>query len=541
MIWQILRPHYWMLDRKVRATKSIVIIAPLLLLLWGGEWLYNNVVSQYLEILTSEQAVAAVAASLPIGLFLILVFSVLGFSDVLHQLYLAKDIELLMVAPIPHSTIFGVKLIQCSRTPLIPALSLGALLTFLGLVRTAPVAYFLLVVLLTLLIVILGTAVVMISAVLLARWLPAQRLRFWMPLVVALLTLFMMLGQQLATKWFLNQAELIAFFTDALFNLVKLNLVLAGLGGITVAGTLGALWLFVSYFHESWNRYRLIPAGQTAVAGSEHRLKGVTNLATWLPSSMRFIWGKEWLEMRRNPRGLLNLMQPLILVGATLMVFLGVGKGNDILLPLSFYMLLAFLALFLTMQPLGTALLSVAQEGRNIALLQIAPIPMKAVLRGKFWAAWVPVALSWGIVLAVAGVWLQFPVWQTAVLVGTAVWGLAGASVATMAIGGLKVDFLAEDLRQRTSTLTNYLAMGLNVVFVFLTIITSIWLIVHLFPDSLAALAIRGLASSSAVGWIFSSDIGIPLGLVAGQIVFWVGFKLLWDLAARRLERWEAS
>ncbi|MBK8988284.1 MAG: hypothetical protein IPM39_19825 [Chloroflexi bacterium] len=541
MIWQILRPHYWILDRKVRATRPIVIIAPLLLVLWGGEWLYNNAVSQYLGLLNSEQAATAVATSLPIGLFLILAFSILGFGDVLHQLYQATDIELLMVAPIPKSIIFLVKLIQCSRAPLIPALSLGASLALLGLARNAPVSYFLLIVLLTLLIVIMATAVVMILAVLLARWLPAQRTRFWMPLFVALLTLLMMLGQQSATQWFLNQVKLITFFTDALFNLQKLSLLLVGLGGMTVVISLGALGIFVSYFHESWNRYRLVPTDQAAVSWVERRLKRVPGSATWLPSPMRFIWGKEWLEMRRNPRGLLNLMQPLVLVAATLILFLGAGKGADVLLPLSFYTILAFLALFLTMQPIGTALMSVAQEGRNIALFQSTPVSMKAMLQGKFWATWIPVALSWVVVLIAAGVWLHFPVWQTAVLVGTAVWGLAGASAATMAVGGLMVDFLADDLRQRTSPLVNYLVMGLNAIFVLLTIVTSIWLIVHLFPDSLAVLIIRGLADISVVGWIFSNDLRIPLSLVAGQLIFWLGLKLLWAAAARRLEGWEAG
>jgi hypothetical protein len=54
-------------------------------------------------------------------------------------------------------------------------------------------------------------------------------------------------------------------------------------------------------------------------------------------------------------------------------------------------------------------------------------------------------------------------------------------------------------------------------------------------------LAIRVLAGYGAVGWIFSEKLWIPFVLVSGQVVFWVGVKVLWDAAVRRLERWEES
>lgn len=541
MIWKILRPHYWILDRRVRSTNPIAVLATLLLLLWGGQWLYDNAASQYLMLLSSEQAMTAVAASLPVGIFFILLFAMLSFGDVLHQLYLAPDLELLMAAPIPFSTIFLVKLMQCSRGTFIPALGFGTFLAALGLARNAPASYFLLIGLLTLLFMLMATAVVMILVVLLARWLPAQRSRSWMPVLAVLLTLALMLGQQSATRWFLNQAGLITFFSGALFSSQKLSLVLLGLGGLAVTAYLGALRIFVSSFHEGWNRYGTVPTGREIASQGVHRPPSTASLAALLPSPLRFILGKEWRELRRSPRALLNLAQPLVLVVATLTLFSGVGKGVDMLRPFIFYAMLAFLALFLTTQPIGTSLMSVAQEGRNIHVLRGAPISMSQVLRGKFWATWVPVGLSWAIVFLAAGVLLRFQIWQTAFLVGIALWGLAGASIATLAIAGLKVDFLANDLRQRTSAAANYLAMGLNGSFALLTMATSMWLIIHFYPESHVVLAVRGITGYSAVKWIFSDQWGVPLGLLVCQAAFWVGIKLLWDSAAGRLESFEAS
>ena len=37
MVWKILRPHYWILDRKVRTTNRTVVIALILLLGFGGQ------------------------------------------------------------------------------------------------------------------------------------------------------------------------------------------------------------------------------------------------------------------------------------------------------------------------------------------------------------------------------------------------------------------------------------------------------------------------------------------------------------------------
>jgi hypothetical protein len=541
MVWKILRPHYWMLDRRVRDTNRYVIVALILLVGWGGQWAYDNLIRDNLALLNSEEATTAIASFAPLALLSVLAFGMLGVGDVTQQLYLASELELLLIAPIPLRTIFVVKLLQCSRATLIPALGVGGFLATLGLARGAGPGYYLLVLTLVLAAMAMATAGVVILVTLLARYLPPNRIRTWMPVAVGVATFALMLGQGPVTEWFLERPGLIAALTGTLLDPGRMGLLVLGFGGLALLATLGAYRIFNVAFHEGWNRLHEVPVRTVPVGPASRRSLEMSRWLQALPAPLRFLLVKEWLELVRNPRSLMDLAQPLVLVGAVLVLFVGSGQGSEMLRPLSFWYVLVLLLLFMSTVPVGLPLLSLAQEGRRIALLRSAPIAMSDVLRGKLWSTWLPLAATWTVVLLVAGLWLQFPLWQVGALVATTLWGLAGGSVATLALGGLKVDFTVAELKQRTHTVTGYLMMGLNFVFALSTITITVWLIVRLFPDSRVIVAMRALADYGAVGWIFSDRLWIPLGLLASQVVFWAGATRLWNAAVRRLEAWEES
>lgn len=541
MVWKIVRPYYWILDRRVRATNRFVVIALVVLLPLAGQWAYSNLVRDNLALLSSEEAPSFIASSLPLGLFALLLFAVLGVGDIMHQLYQTSDLELLMVAPVPYRVIFLVKLLQCSRATLLPALGFGAFLLALGLAREAAVSYYVLIALLIVAAMMLATAVVMSLVILLARLIPPQKVRSWMPAALALVTVALVLGQQSATQWFLGQAGLITFLTEALLNPGQLALVVTGFGGLALVISLVAYQIFSTSFHEGWNRFREVPTRGAPVFLGVRRPRGVSRWVQPLPAPLRCFLVKEWLELRRDPRVLINLAQPLVLVLMVLAPVVIRGKGVETLRPLLFWLMLMFPAMLVSILPIGSSLMAIALEGRTIALLRSLPISMSEVLKGKFWATWLPMVLSSGLVFMIAGMWLQFSLWEIGFLVGTVVWGLTGTSVATVAIGGLKVDFTVEEVKRRISTPVNYLMMGLNMIFTLLTIATSVWLIVRLFPDSGVVLAIQALAGYAAVAWILSDTVWPPLALVGGQVVFGVGVKVLWAAAVRRLEGWEES
>jgi hypothetical protein len=166
---------------------------------------------------------------------------------------------------------------------------------------------------------------------------------------------------------------------------------------------------------------------------------------------------------------------------------------------------------------------------------------MSDVLKGKFWAAWVPLVVAWVVVFLITGMMLRFPWWQIGFLAGLTIWGLTGGSAVTMAIGGLKIDFDVEEIGRRTPTLPSYLMMGLNLTFVLVTTASFVWLLIRLLPDSRLVLAIKSLAGYTPVSWLLSDKSWVPLILVGSQVLFWIGARALWTAAIHRLEDWEGS
>ena len=213
MIWKITRPQFWILDRQIRRLPGFVIPVGIMLLGLGGQWLYTRFLQEKLAVLNSEQGVAAAALFLPSFFFIFLFAAVLGLGDILYQLYLASDLELLMAAPVPNRTIFIVKLIQCGRATVLPAILAGGLLVTLGLAQGADVSYYLLILLLLLAVMALVTAVIMSLVILLGRLVPPQKARAWLPLALALLSLLILPLQQPALQWFMGRASSSSFST----------------------------------------------------------------------------------------------------------------------------------------------------------------------------------------------------------------------------------------------------------------------------------------------------------------------------------------
>ena len=541
MLWRILRPRFWILDRKVRETNQMIIAAIIIVVAFGGQWLYNNLVRSALASLGTDQAVALIAQTLPMAIFLFILFALLGMGDVIYQLFLHPELELLMVAPVHYRTIFLVKLLQCSRSTLVPFLGLAAILGALGLAGGAAPAYYLLALLLLVSAMFLTTALIILLVILLARLLPARRVRSWIPAAVIPLSCLLLVGQHAATRWLLTRGGTISFLIEALLEPSKLLMLSAGMTGAAFLTGLAAYWAFNVSFHEGWNRFSEIPTRRSHTTPRLGRPTELIRCMLWLPSPLREFLMKEWLEFIRSPHGLVNLAQPLILAAVLLVPLLSSEEARSTLQPLWFWFMLTFLVLFLTTLPIGTTMLSVAREGKRIALLRSAPIAMSDVLKGKLWASWLPAAASWTIVLSVVGVLLRWHLWQIGFLAGITVWASACASAAAIAMAGLTVDFSADELRQRIPIAASYLQMALNLLFALLSIGICLWLVVRLFPEDQSVLVLQTLSQYGFARWLYSADAWIPLLLAGAQGAFLVGVVMLWRAAVGRLERWELA
>jgi hypothetical protein len=530
MIWRIVRPQFWVLDRRVRQLPRIAIPLGVLLLGWGGQWVYNRFLQDKLAILSSEQGTAAIASFLPTLLFVFIFAAVLGLADILYQLYLASDLELLMAAPVPNSAIFVVKLMQCSRVTLLPAILSGGLLTALGLARQAPAPYFLFAWLMLLGAMGTTTAAMMSLVILLGRWIPAQRARSWLPVALTLASMALIPLQQPIIRWLLGQSGLIAFLTRTLVELQPLALLTAGFGGMTVLTGLIAYRIFDQAFYNGWNRFQEVPSRRRV-----RRRSVLPVLTRPLPSPFRFVLVKEWLVLGRTPQGLLNLAQPLVM--STVVVTFGFAAGST-MRPALFWMLLLFLGFYLTFSG-GTVQTAVALEGRNLALMQSAPVKASTVLQGKFWATWLPGALIWSSILLVIGLLFEFPHWQIALLVGTTLWGMSGASLAAAAVSAWTMNFTEQDPRRRLPAPAYWLIMGLSLIMAALTITGALWLVAHLLPQSDLTVQLQALAGFGVVRALVTDSVGPPLILLGGQLAFGIGVRALWVAGVRRLEHYE--
>ncbi len=530
MIWKIVRPQVWALDRRIRQLPRLVIPVSILLLGWGGQWMYQRFLQDKLAILGSEQGTAAIASFLPTLFFVFVFAAVFGLGDILYLLYLASDLELLMVAPVPNSAIFVVKLMQCSRATLLPAILSGGLLTALGLARGAGAPYFLFAWLMQLGAMGTATAAMMSLVILLGRWLPAERARSWLPAALVLLSIFLIPLQQPVTHWLLGQSGLSAYLNRVLVELGQMALLTAGFWGMTLLTSLGAYGIFSQAFYNGWNRFQEVPSRRRG-----RRRSVLPRLTRPLPAPFRFVLVKEWLTLGRTPQGLLNLAQPVVM--STVMVTFG-SAGGSALRPAVFWMLLVFLGLYLNFSG-GTVQTAVALEGRNLALIQSAPVRVSTILQGKFWATWLPGALIWSLLLLGMGLLFRFPPWQIGLLVGITLWGMSGASLAAAAVGAWTMDFTKEDPRRRLPTPAYWLIMGLGLTMSALTIAGALWLVAHLLPQSDLTVQLQALAGFGVVRALVSDSVGPPLILLGGQLAFGIGVRALWVTGVRRLEHYE--
>ena len=127
------------------------------------------------------------------------------------------------------------------------------------------------------------------------RAIPAARIRAWIPVILALVPLMVVFGQQRLTEWFAGQTDLHASIARALVDEGDLALIAGGGALLGAASCLALYQVFDRAFEEGWNRYREVP---TAPA---RRRQAAPAWTRRLPGHLRPVMAKEWLEIRRDP------------------------------------------------------------------------------------------------------------------------------------------------------------------------------------------------------------------------------------------------
>ncbi len=536
--WRILRAQFWMLDRRLRQSSSggrAVSIGLVGCLFVGGGWAYGKLV----DALSTEQGLMMSAPLMLMGLVLLLFFTVVGLGDTLRRLYLASDLELLLAAPLSHWAIFAAKLLECSQMVWLQSAILAFALLALGDAQDAPALYFPLAAIMLLAAIAWVTALGMGLAILLARIIPPRWMQQWIPAAIALASVVFLIGQQALMRRFSNWAEAMVFLTTALLDMSRLAAVAASLTALAAASVLAVGWLFGRAFYGGWNSFQQVPTRRTAAPRAARRQGRLERLARLLPAPQRFLVIKESRTLAREPLRLVSLILMPLMMGVMLFPCLGAGNPYHVLV---FWFLLFYGGMFATFSTRALALPAVGWEGRNIALLRSAPLSMRAVLSAKFWAVWPPMVLVWGLTSAVLGGLTRLPLWQIAWLVGALAWGLAGACAAAVALGTLGADFAADDPRRGVTVPMGYLGTITGGLSLLLALLSTAWLVIHLYSESTLVAPVRQAVGGYAViGWWFSDSLWLPLALAGAQVAFWVGTRALWKAAARHLESFEGT
>jgi hypothetical protein len=188
---------------------------------------------------------------------------------------------------------------------------------------------------------------------------------------------------------------------------------------------------------------------------------------------------------------------------------------------------------------LGIPLMSILQEGPTFALLKTAPIPLKTILQGKLYAAWIMMSLPWFLVLSVSGLLLQFSWWQVVLLLVTALLALLPMTTVSLELGALWANLAASDLKKRFSAVQSYAVIALSLLYALWIVVTVIWLVAHAFPASDSFTVIEVFEDQPVMHRLLSDAVWIPMLLTAGYLAVLYGLLRLWAAAVRRLTQME--
>ncbi len=510
----------------------------------------------------APQAAGAFLTSVLAGLVTIAIFW--GLGSTLALLYTSSDLELLMSAPIPPRSVYALKLLESVQSLLLPSLlSLSCIIAY-GVSVGASWPYYPLALLGFACLLFLLAALSMLAIMLIVRVLPAQRTREVWLLLFAILTTLLWGGWMLSANN--GRTDVMQQLVDNQATVSQVGRALAwspsgwlaraltawpeqewaslalNLGLLMVASGAAIYVGYVVYqraFYVGWSQ--LQEQSSRRQKQPERRGSPVSLATSLLPMQIRGVVSKEWIEMPRDIRRLSRLFLP-IMMGV---VYVYSTASSDIARQLpgsAIWMSMALMPLVPFFMTLYQAVVSIAAEGRNMALLALAPLSGLQVLWAKFWAALGPTLLIAEATTLVAALVLGASPGQILLFALAVAWFTVGFVAIGIGISTLSPNFdPATNDRRQVGVESTYLAMILSAIYwaVHLALIT--WLLLKAGP----ALT-QGLLSQLVLVLLpdvvpYLDTIWPILALVGAEVLIWGAIVLLWRRGARWIERWEIT
>jgi len=475
-----------------------------------------------------------------------------GVGTILHQLYLASDLDLLLAAPVSLRDLFLLKLAEAwFATGIGGVLGLAVLVGY-GRALEMPPPFWPLALLVIGAVTLVPTALAMVVVMLAMRIMPTKRVEGIVALLGGLLAAVMWLLfqtvnvggrrnpawqpgseslrdlEQMAVQW--GDAvgwTPVAWAVDALTAVGEgkwpaLTLDLALLGGATV-GLVGIAYLiFRQSFYLGWGGLREVaPRGQK-VRGRGGLLPG---LLRPLPSPVRAIVLKDWRVLPRDLRVLGGLIMPIAMLAFFGFSALRGGPG-DLPAPAGFWLGMLPVALIPFMLGGNLSSRAFGMEGRGFALLRASPLKVGQIFIAKLVASYLPMlALTWAVALLL-GVWLGGSLAQIAATLGMSAWLAAGVVAAYVGGGAMSTNFEADNPQTSVGCLGQLVSFVAGSLFLLANVGLFAWLVL-----GSSGILPPGLPGGEAVG----------LALGAGVVVSVAGIAGLARLGVKTLEGWEGN
>ncbi len=492
----------------------------------------------------------AAADALPVLLLGVSVITlVTSLSSAFHHLFLAGDLELLLVAPVPMRGLFWLKILEIWRDSVHVLLFQGAALFGFGQSLHLPPAYYGLAVLVGLTLTLAATALGAMLTLALARVRLGDSILGLSRIVAILLFLpigvlgvpalgfgrnrfSLLLGQDniqaaattlraigpppawAPTTW----AAHVLLGDEAAW--LSLGLLVAASVGLFAATQLA----FEGLFQGGWERVRFAGPTRRQSTRVSRRLPRTRAPAGPIVGLLQ----KDWRILTRDPRWRTGALVTLIALGlpATMVIFASdpfARTGHELRFWFSMLPVPYLAYLFGSQQGAAT----LAYEGRNIVLLRAAPVGMGRVLLAKVLGGLILVTLvTWAATLALALSHAGQPL-ETGAALLAATWLALGATIAAVAGASLTVDFEGDNPQRRVGCLGTIVTSALSVFFFVANTGLLAWWVAR------TALSVPRplLVFLPIVDW------GLPVFALASVAAIVLAARL----GMRRLATWEAS
>ncbi|MGE5251435.1 MAG: putative ABC transporter permease subunit [Bacteroidota bacterium] len=433
-----------------------------------------------------------------------------SFGLLLQALYLANDMDFLLSAPIPIRAVFLTKLLQAILPNFILILLFGLPVLFgLGAAGGYSLLYFPLVLLVLAFLALAAAGLSGLLVMAAVRILPAKRVAEVLAFIGTVLAILFSQWSNLAgsntegltSEQFSRGAGAVSALNSAWSPLALAARGLVDLGEgrwfsgillltLTIALFGGVFWFALNaaerLYYTGWASMQVETRRKKtvrAVDRPEKTAAGANVLWRLLPSQVRAILLKDWLELRRDLRNLAGLVMPLIMgIVFTIMLLRGggeppAGRGEAPALFMdAFRAVIAYgnmaVSLFVGWSLLSRlALMSFSMESRSYWLIKSSPVSTSRLLAAKFFFAYLPaLALSWLFLLGI-GLLQRVPFTTMIYGLSSVALILAGLDGINLALGVRFADFSWTDPRRMAGGASGCLGMIASLAYLLVTLL----------------------------------------------------------------------